>query len=232
MEAASYLRLFSSLLSLPSATLTNKQFRKLSAKSNHIGVEVVRGGRRQSMSTFDVVVGDIVCLKIGDQVSADGVFLEGHSLKANESSMKGESEHVHTGTKVTDGFARMLVTSVGMNTAWGAMMGSMTKEIDEETPLQVRLNKLTSAICKVGLSVAALVFGVSMARYFSGCTRDEFGNREFVRRRTESDDVVNAVVGIVVAAVRIVVVAIPEGLPLAVTMTLAAAVSTGRVLLR
>jgi len=95
MEAASYLRLFSSLLSLPSATLTNKQFRKLSAKSNHIGVEVVRGDRRQSMSTFDVVVGDIVCLKIGDQVSADGVFLEGHSLKANESSMKGESEHVH-----------------------------------------------------------------------------------------------------------------------------------------
>ncbi|KAG4985035.1 hypothetical protein JHK82_032634 [Glycine max] len=230
MEAASYLRLFSSLLSLPSATLTNKQFRKLSAKSNHIGVEVVRGGRRQSMSTFDVVVGDIVCLKIGDQVSADGVFLEGHSLKVNESSMKGESEH--TGTKVTDGFARMLVTSVGMNTAWGAMMGSMTKEIDEETPLQVRLNKLTSAIGKVGLSVAALVFGVSMARYFSGCTRDEFGNREFVRRRTESDDVVNAVVGIVAAAVRIVVVAIPEGLPLAVTMTLAAAVSTGRVLLR
>ena len=133
---------------------------------------------------------------------------------------------------MVDGFARMLVTSVGMNTAWGAMMGSMTKEIDEETPLQVRLNKLTSAICKVGLSVAALVFGVSMARYFSGCTRDEFGNREFVRRRTESDDVVNAVVGIVVAAVRIVVVAIPEGLPLAVTMTLAAAVSTGRVLLR
>ncbi|KAL5129827.1 putative calcium-transporting ATPase 13, plasma membrane-type [Glycine soja] len=212
--------------------LEGGMFRKLSAKSNHIGVEVVRGGRRQSMSTFDVVVGDIVCLKIGDQVSADGVFLEGHSLKANESSMKGESEHVHTGTKVTDGFARMLVTSVGMNTAWGAMMGSMTKEIDEETPLQVRLNKLTSAICKVGLSVAALVFGVSMARYFSGCTRDEFGNREFVRRRTESDDVVNAVVGIVVAAVRIVVVAIPEGLPLAVTMTLAAAVSTGRVLLR
>ena len=60
-----------------------------------------------------------------------------------------------------------------------------------------------------------------MARYFAGCTRDDFGNREFVRGRTESDDVVNAVVAIVAAAVTIVVVAIPEGLPLAVTLSLA-----------
>ncbi|BAT72729.1 hypothetical protein VIGAN_01016200 [Vigna angularis var. angularis] len=209
----------------------SRQFKKLSAKSGKIGVEVVRGGRRQSVSIFEVVVGDIVHLKIGDQVPADGLFLEGHSLKVDESSMSGESDHVNvnadanpfllSGTKVADGFARMLVTSVGMNTAWGAMIGSITRELDEETPLQVRLKKLTSAIGKVGLFVAALVLVVSMVRYFTGNTRDDLGNREFVGRKTKFDDVMNAVVGIVAAAVTIVVVAIPEGLPLAVTLTLA-----------
>ncbi|TKY60973.1 Calcium-transporting ATPase 12 [Spatholobus suberectus] len=209
----------------------SRQFQKLSAKSNNIGVEVVRGGRRQSVSIFEVVVGDIVHLKIGDQVPADGLFLEGHSLKVDESSMTGESDHVHvngdrnpfllSGTKVTDGFAHMMVTSVGVNTAWGEMMGSITRELDEETPLQARLNKLTSAIGEVGLLVAALVLVVSMIRYFTGSTRDEMGNREFVGRKTKFDDVMNAVVGIVAAAVTIVVVAIPEGLPLAVTLTLA-----------
>ncbi|WVZ26145.1 hypothetical protein V8G54_004689, partial [Vigna mungo] len=209
----------------------SRQFKKLSSKSGNIGVEVVRGGRRQSVSISEVVVGDIVHLKIGDQVPADGLFLEGHSLKVDESSMSGESDHVNvnadanpfllSGTKVADGFARMLVTSVGMNTAWGAMIGSTTRELDEETPLQVRLKKLTSAIGKVGLFVAALVLVVSMIRYFTGSTRDDLGNREFVGRKTKFDDVMNAVVGIVAAAMTIVVVAIPEGLPLAVTLTLA-----------
>ncbi|KAH1049625.1 hypothetical protein AAZX31_08G044500 [Glycine max] len=209
----------------------SRQFQKLSAKSDNLGVEVVRGGRRQRVSIFEVVVGDVAYLKIGDQVPADGVFLEGHSLKVDESSMTGESDHVHvngdtnpfllSGTKVTDGFAHMLVTCVGMNTAWGAMMGSITREVNEETPLQVRLNKLTSAIGKVGLFVAAIVLVVSMIRYLTGSTRDDFGIREFVRGKTKSEDVMNAVVGIVAAAVTIVVVAIPEGLPLAVTLNLA-----------
>lgn len=209
----------------------SKQFEKLSAKSSDIRVEVVRGGRRQTISIFDVVVGDIVYLKIGDQVPADGLFLEGHSLKVDESSMTGESEHVHvngntnpfllSGTKVTDGFGCMLVTSVGMNTAWGDMMSSVTRELDEVTPLQARLNKVTSGIGKVGLLVAALVLLVSLIRYFTGSTRDDMGNREFHGSKTKFDDAMNAIVGIVAAAVTIVVVAIPEGLPLAVTLTLA-----------
>ncbi|KAK7370022.1 hypothetical protein VNO80_12073 [Phaseolus coccineus] len=91
-------------------------------------------------------------------------------------------------SEVADGFAYMLVTSVGMNTAWGVKM-------------------------------ATLVLVVSMVRYFMGSTRDEFGNREFVGRKRKSDDVMSAVVGIVAAAVTIVVVDIPEGLSLAVTLT-------------
>ncbi|KAH0739785.1 hypothetical protein KY290_038490 [Solanum tuberosum] len=165
------------------------------------GIEAVRKRRRQQISIFEIVVGDVICLKIGDQVPADGILVEGHSLQVDESSMTGESDHVEinltgnpfliSGTKVVDGYGMMLVTSVGMNTTW------------------------------VGLLVAFLVLVVLLVRYFTGTTKDENGNKEFNGSKTSSDDVINAVVGIVAAAVTIVVVAIPEGLPLAVTLTLA-----------
>ncbi|XP_062172411.1 putative calcium-transporting ATPase 13, plasma membrane-type [Alnus glutinosa] len=208
----------------------NRQFEKLSKVSNNIQVDVVRAGRRQRISVFEIVVGDIVCLKIGDQIPADGLFFDGHSLQVDESSMTGESDHVEvnsshpflvSGTKVVDGYARMLVTSVGMNTTWGEMMSSISRDTNEQTPLQARLNKLTSSIGKVGLLVAFLVLVVLLVRYFTGNTKDDNGNKEFNGSKTKVDDIVNAVVGIVAAAVTIVVVAIPEGLPLAVTLTLA-----------
>ncbi|EOA32763.1 hypothetical protein CARUB_v10016069mg [Capsella rubella] len=183
----------------------NRQFDKLSKVSSNIKIDVVRNGRRQEISIFDIVVGDIVCLNIGDQVPADGVFVEGHSLHVDESSMTGESDHVEvsltgntflfSGTKIADGFGKMTVTSVGMNTAWGQMMSHISRDTNEQTPLQTRLNKLTSSIGKVGL-------------LYNG-------------KKTKSDEIVNAVVEMVAAAVTIIVVAIPEGLPLAVTLTLA-----------
>ncbi|XP_007030588.2 PREDICTED: calcium-transporting ATPase 12, plasma membrane-type [Theobroma cacao] len=209
----------------------NRQFEKLSNESSDIRVDVVRDGRRQFISVFEVVVGDVVCLKIGDQIPADGLFLDGHSLKVDESSMTGESDHVEingnnnpfmlSGTKVTDGFGFMLVTSVGMNTAWGKMMSSINRDLDEETPLQARLNKLTSYIGKIGLTVAILVLAVLLIRYFTGNTKDDKGNKEYIRGKTKLDSTMNSVVNIISAAITIVVVAIPEGLPLAVTLTLA-----------
>ncbi|KAK6913987.1 Cation-transporting P-type ATPase, N-terminal [Dillenia turbinata] len=209
----------------------NRQFEKLSKVSNNIQVDVVRDGRRQQISIFGVVVGDVVYLKIGDHVPADGLFLNGHSLQVDESSMTGESDHVEinhsknpflvSGTKVADGYAKMLVTSVGMNTTWGEMMSTISRDSDETTPLQARLNKLTSSIGKFGLLVAFLVLVVLLVRYFTGNTEDENGNPEFNGSKTKVDDVLNAVIGIIADAVTIVVVAIPEGLPLAVTLTLA-----------
>lgn len=158
----------------------SRQFEKLSNISNDIQVEVLRDGRHQHISIFEVVVGDIVFLKIGDQIPADGLFLDGHSLKVDESSMTGESDHVEinernspflfSGTKITDGYGRMLVTSVGMNTTWGEMMSSISRDLDEETPLQKRLYKLTSYIGKVGFLVASLVLLVLLIRYFTGHT--------------------------------------------------------------
>ncbi|KAI3421417.1 Cation_ATPase_C domain-containing protein, partial [Psidium guajava] len=207
------------------------QFDKLSKISNNIWVNVVRDARPQQISIFDVVVGDVVSLTIGDQIPADGLFLDGHSLQVDESSMTGESDHVEinpdrnpflfSGTKVVDGYARMLVVSVGMNTAWGEMMSSISGDSNERTPLQARLDKLTSSIGKVGLAVAFLVLVVLLVRYFTGNTEDENGSKEYQGSKTSTDDILNAVVRIVAAAVTIVVVAIPEGLPLAVTLTLA-----------
>ncbi|KAK9146561.1 hypothetical protein Sjap_006464 [Stephania japonica] len=209
----------------------SRQFDKLSSVSNDIRVDVVRDGRRQETSIYDVVVGDVVCLNIGDQIPADGVFLNGHSLHVDESSMTGESEHVEvdavknpflfSGAKVVNGYATMVVTSVGMDTAWGELMGTVSRDVDELTPLQARLNKLTSYIGKVGLVVAFVVLVVLLVRYFTGNTEDENGNQEYIKGKTKFDDVMNGVLRIVADAVTIVVVAIPEGLPLAVTLTLA-----------
>ncbi|PIN12745.1 Calcium transporting ATPase [Handroanthus impetiginosus] len=108
---------------------------------------------------------------------------------------QSKNPFLFSGTKVADGYAKMLVTSVGMNTFWGAMMSSISRDSDEQTPLQARLSKLTSSIGKVGLAVAFLVLVIFW--------------------------LINAVIGIIAAAVTIVVVAVPEGLPLAVTLTLA-----------
>ncbi|GJV87881.1 calcium-transporting ATPase 12, plasma membrane-type-like protein [Tanacetum coccineum] len=208
-----------------------KQFDRLSKISNNIKIDAIREGRRQKISIFDVVVGDVIILNIGDQVPADGLFINGHSLLIDESSMTGESDHIDidainnpflfSGSKVADGHGQMLVISVGMNTAWGKMMSSITDDSDEQTPLQSRLNKLTSSIGKVGLAVAFLVLVVMLIRYFTGNTEDEDGNREYNGKRTSTNDILNSVTRIFAAAVTIVVVAIPEGLPLAVTLTLA-----------
>lgn len=206
------------------------QFDKLSKIGSNIQIDVVRDGRRQQISIFDIVVGDVVSLKIGDQIPADGLFLNGYSLQIDESSMTGESDHVevestknpflYSGSKVVDGYGAMLVTSVGMDTAWGEMMSSISRDSNERTPLQARLDKLTSSIGKVGLFVAFLVLVVLLVRYFTGNTEDENGNQEYTSQ-TDTSDVFDAVIRIVAAAVTIVVVAIPEGLPLAVTLTLA-----------
>ncbi|XP_059312248.1 putative calcium-transporting ATPase 13, plasma membrane-type [Lycium ferocissimum] len=209
----------------------SRQFLKLSDESKDIKVEVVRDGRRQEVSIFDIVVGDVVCLKIGDQIPADGLFLDGHSLQVDESSMTGESDHVQInktqnpflvcGTKVMDGYGRMLVTSVGKNNAWGQMMCTVTDDKNEQTPLQHRLNKLTKYIGNVGLLVAFLVLITLMIRYFTGHSENDSGQKEFVGSKTKADDIMHSLIRIIAAAVTIIVVAIPEGLPLAVTLTLA-----------
>ncbi|KAJ0654584.1 putative P-type Ca(2+) transporter [Helianthus annuus] len=192
--------------------------------------QITRGGRREKVSIYDVVVGDVIPLNIGDQVPADGLLIKGHSLAIDESSMTGESKIVHkdqkspflmSGCKVADGAGTMLVTSVGINTEWGLLMASISEDTGEETPLQVRLNGVATFIGIVGLSVALLVLAVLLARFFTGNSKNPDGTVQFVRGKTSASEAINDVIKIFTAAVTIVVVAVPEGLPLAVTLTLA-----------
>ncbi|KAK6120820.1 hypothetical protein DH2020_045435 [Rehmannia glutinosa] len=167
--------------------------------------------------------GDIVNLSIGDQVPADGLYLSGYSLSIDESSLSGESEPVNidkdrpfllSGTKVQDGSAKMLVTSVGMRTEWGRLMVTLSEGGEDETPLQVKLNGVATIIGKIGLVFAVLTFLVLTVRLVA--VKAIHGH---IRNWSISDamDFLN----FFAIAVTILVVAVPEGLPLAVTLSLA-----------
>ncbi|XP_019086695.1 PREDICTED: calcium-transporting ATPase 10, plasma membrane-type [Camelina sativa] len=207
------------------------QFQNLNEEKRNIRIEVTRGGRRVEISIYDIVVGDVIPLNIGDQVPADGVLVAGHSLAVDESSMTGESKIVQknstknpflmSGCKVADGNGTMLVTGVGVNTEWGLLMASVSEDNGGETPLQVRLNGVATFIGIVGLTVAGVVLFVLVVRYFTGHTKNEQGGPQFIGGKTKFDHVLDDLVEIFTVAVTIVVVAVPEGLPLAVTLTLA-----------
>ncbi|KAK1584228.1 hypothetical protein Q3G72_030968 [Acer saccharum] len=205
-------------------------FQNLKYETRKIHLKVIRGGRRVDVSIYDLVVGDVVPLNIGDQVPADGVVISGHSLSIDESIMTGESMIVHkdpknpflmSGCKVADGSGTMLVTGVGVNTEWGLHMVNISVDTGEETPLQVRLNGVATFIGIVGLAVAFIVLVVLLARFFTGHTKNPDGSVPFTPGKTKVGDAVDGAIKILTVAVTIVVVAVPEGLPLVVTLTLA-----------
>ncbi|KAG9454755.1 hypothetical protein H6P81_007659 [Aristolochia fimbriata] len=199
------------------------QFRDLDKEKKKIDVQVIRNGCRQKVSIYDLVVGDVVKLSIGDQVPADGLFISGYSLLIDESSLSGESEPVHiheekpfllSGTKVQDGSGKMLVTSVGMRTEWGRLMETLSEGGEDETPLQVKLNGVATIIGKIGLVFSIMTFVVLVIRLLVGKAL----HGEFLK--WSSQDALE-ILNYFAIAVTIIVVAVPEGLPLAVTLSLA-----------
>ncbi|XP_062187697.1 calcium-transporting ATPase 1, plasma membrane-type-like isoform X2 [Phragmites australis] len=200
------------------------QFRDLDNEKKKIDIHVTRDGYRQKVSIYDIVVGDIVHLSIGDQVPSDGLYIDGYSLLVDESSLSGESEPVNVstanpfllgGTKVQDGSARMLVTAVGMRTEWGNLMETLSQGGEDETPLQVKLNGVATIIGKIGLAFSVLTFTVLMARFLVSKAHAPGG----LLRWRVADAL--SILNFFAVAVTIVVVAVPEGLPLAVTLSLA-----------
>ena len=199
------------------------QFRDLDKEKKNIIIQVTRDGCRQKVSIYDLVAGDVVHLSIGDQVPADGVFISGHSLSVDESSLSGESEAVNitqetpfllAGTKVQGGSGKMLVASVGMRTEWGRLMVTLSEGGDDETPLQVKLNGVATIIGKIGLAFAVLTFLVLTGRFL---VVKALQNRITVWSGSDALKLLNYFA----IAVTILVVAVPEGLPLAVTLSLA-----------
>ncbi|GJW75235.1 calcium-transporting ATPase 2, plasma membrane-type-like protein [Tanacetum coccineum] len=172
---------------------------------------------------YELLPGDIVHLGIGDQVPADGLFLSGFALSIDESSLTGESEPVKVNTenpyllsrtKVQDGSCKMLVVTVGMRTQWGKLMATLTEGENDETPLQVKLNGVTTIIGKIGLIFAIVTFAVLVQKLFSS------NIIEGTQWSWSGDDAL-LLLEYFAIAVTIVVVAIPEVLPLAVTLSLA-----------
>ncbi|KAL2898342.1 putative calcium-transporting ATPase 11 plasma membrane-type [Bienertia sinuspersici] len=199
------------------------QFKDLDKEKKNIIVNVTRDGQRKQISIHDLVVGDIVILSVGDQVPADGVYVSGYNLSIDESSLSGESEPVQitkdkpfllSGTKVQDGSGRMLVTAVGMKTEWGSLMETLNEGDEEETPLQVKLNGVATIIGKIGLVFAVVTFLVLVGRFMvHKMVHNEMSHW------TSADAL--KLLNYFATAITIIVVAVPEGLPLAVTLSLA-----------
>ncbi len=216
-----------------------RQFVKLNKKKEARTIKVIRSGVSVEISVYDVLVGDVVMLEPGDLIPVDGVFIEGHNVKCDESSATGESDllkktpadevframeagenlkkmdpFILSGAKVQEGVGTFLVTAVGVNSSYGKTMMSL-RDTDEVTPLQAKLNKLAESIAKLGGSAALLLFVVLLIRFLVNLKGD---------RRTPAEKG-QQFMTILIQSVTIVVVAVPEGLPLAVTLALAFAMT-------
>ncbi|CEN60916.1 Putative Calcium ion P-type ATPase (Eurofung) [Aspergillus calidoustus] len=211
-----------------------RAFVRLNAKKEDREVTVIRSGKSIRISVHNVLVGDILHLEPGDLVPVDGIFIEGHNVKCDESSATGESDQLkktgaeqvirlleqgHTkdldpfiisGSKVLEGVGTCVVTSVGVNSSYGKILMAMRQDM-EPTPLQKKLDGLAGAIAKLGGSAALLLFFVLLFRFLGGLP----GNRQ------TSTEKASQFTDILIVGITVIVVAVPEGLPLAVTLALA-----------
>ncbi|KAH7117304.1 plasma membrane calcium-transporting ATPase 2 [Dactylonectria macrodidyma] len=212
-----------------------RAFVRLNAKKEEREVKVIRSGTSFMVSVYDILVGDVLHLEPGDLVPVDGIFIDGHDLKCDESSATGESDalkktggnrvfqtlesnqsvkdldpFIISGAKVIEGMGTFLCTSVGVNSSFGKIMMSVRTEA-EATPLQKKLEGLALAIAKLGSLAAGLLFFVLLFRFIGGLSNDS-------RSASEKASIF---MDILIVAITIIVVAVPEGLPLAVTLALA-----------
>jgi Ca2+-transporting ATPase len=212
-----------------------RQFVKLNKKKEERFVKVIRSGKAQEISVYDVLVGDLMLLEPGDMIPVDGIFIDGHNLTCDESSATGESDllrkapadevyhaiendlslkkmdpFILSGGKVTEGVGTFLVTSVGVNSSYGKTLMSLQDE-GQTTPLQSKLNILAEYIAKLGLAAGLLLFVVLFIKFLAQLHSIQGGSQVKGQQFLQ----------IFIVAVTIVVVAVPEGLPLAVTLALA-----------
>ncbi|KAF8896568.1 calcium-transporting ATPase [Infundibulicybe gibba] len=173
-----------------------RQFQTLNDKKEERGVKVIREGVER-----EVLVGDIALLEPGEIVPCDGIFLGGHNVRCDESGATGESDAIKSGSKVLEGVGRYVVVAV-------ALRGDA-----ENTPLQLKLNALAELIAKIGSVAGLLLFSALLIRFFV-----QLGTGEPIRNANQKGI---AFVNILIISVTLIVVAVPEGLPLAVTLALA-----------
>ena len=213
----------------------SKKFDLLNAVNEETLVKVIRNGRVQEVPRKDIVVGDIVILETGEEIPADGELLEAISLQVNESNLTGEpvinkttveadfdeeatyaSNLVMRGTTVVDGHGTMRVLHVGDATEIGKVARQSTEDNLEPTPLNIQLTKLANLIGKIGFTVAGLAFLIFFVKdvllYFDFSALNGWHEWLPVFERT---------LKYFMMAVTLIVVAVPEGLPMSVTLSLA-----------
>lgn len=205
-----------------------RAFEVLNTVNDDIMVTVMRNGKVQEVSRKEIVVGDIVLLNTGDEVPADGILIESHSLQINESTLTGEpviskttveadfddeatypSNRVLRSTTVVDGHGVMEVELVGDSTEYGKVNQGALIDNELDTPLQMQLKRLAGLISKIGYAVAAVTFVLLSVKVF------------LQDAPLDAMTVISSLLNSFMIAVTLIVVSVPEGLPMAVTLSLA-----------
>lgn len=204
---------------------SQKAFAALGKMYDKISVKALRGGKVVYLAKDEIVCGDILLLSAGDKVPADGRLIESRALFADESALTGESapsakdagallganaplaerkNMLYSGTFVSAGEGKLLVTAVGKDTEMGAIAGELSIAKDGKSPLNQKLAKLTKTVTIIGGVAAALVIAVSAARLIAG------GQASF-----------ESLADVFITGIVLVVASVPEGLPAIVAVSLA-----------
>lgn len=205
-----------------------KKFNLLTALSEEQPVKVRRNGKVMEIPRHDVVVGDVVLVEVGDEVPADGELIVCNDLQMNESSLTGEpiTEKTLEGggdgayprnvvlrsSMVMNGRGEFVVTAVGDATEIGKVAKKSTEQTSVETPLHIQLDKLAKMISKVGSVVSVAAFFIFLIHDI--LTNPAWGGKDYFY-------MAEIVLKYFMMAVTLIVMAVPEGLPMAITLSLA-----------
>ena len=205
-----------------------KKFNLLTALSEEQPVKVRRNGKVMEIPRHDVVVGDVVLVEVGDEVPADGELIVCNDLQINESALTGEpvaEKSLESGgdgayprniilrsTMVMNGRGEFVVTAVGDVTEIGKVAKKSTEQTSVETPLNMQLDKLAKMISKVGSVVSVAAFFIFLIHDI--LTNPAWGGKDYFY-------MAEIVLKYFMMAVTLIVMAVPEGLPMAITLSLA-----------
>lgn len=205
-----------------------KKFNLLTALSEEQPVKVRRNGKVMEIPRHDVVVGDVVLVEVGDEVPADGELILCNDLQINESALTGEPvaekslegggdgayprNVILRSTMVMNGRGEFVVTAVGDATEIGKVAKKSTEQTSVETPLHMQLDKLAKMISKVGSVVSVAAFFIFLIHDI--LTNPAWGGKDYFY-------MAEIVLNYFMMAVTLIVMAVPEGLPMAITLSLA-----------
>ena len=205
-----------------------KKFNLLTALSEEQSVKVRRNGKVMEIPRHDVVVGDVVLVEVGDEVPADGELIVCNDLQINESTLTGEPvtekslegggdgayprNVILRSTMVMNGRGEFVVTAVGDATEIGKVAKKSTEQTSVETPLHMQLDKLAKMISKVGSVVSVAAFFIFLIHDI--LTNPAWGGKDYFY-------MAEIVLKYFMMAVTLIVMAVPEGLPMAITLSLA-----------